>query len=168
MIYVNIENLEMLISKLSKAIDEYESTFFSINHEYDIIKENYQSEKMQAFYSNLDERQIETKKVIALLKDYLKVLRLIYDRYKEIGNEITIDLDNKEILLENLNTTEESFNKVLNSLNLANFKERIVLAEEKEKLKEEQNKFLKTKKQIINFYDEIENIETDIKATSKK
>lgn len=169
MIAVNVENLEVLISKLSKLIEEYENNFLSINREYDIIKENFKSQKMQLFYNELEEEKIKTKKVIVTLKEFLKLIQVIYDRYKELGNNINIELDSKDIILDKQEELKDNFARVINISNsLQEFEEKPNVLREIEKIKKEENNFLQIKKEIENFYVNIDNIENDIKAIIEK
>ncbi len=169
MIAVNVENLEVLISKLSKLIEEYENNFLSINREYDIIKENFKSQKMQLFYNELEEEKIKTKKVIVTLKEFLKLIQVIYDRYKELGNNINIELDSKDIILDKQEELKDNFARVINISNsLQESLEKPNVLREIEKIKKEENNFLQIKKEIENFYVNIDNIENDIKAIIEK
>ena len=169
MIAVNVENLEVLFSKLSKLIEEYENNFLSINREYDIIKENFKSQKMQLFYNELEEEKIKTKKVIVTLKEFLKLIQVIYDRYKELGNNINIELDSKDIILDKQEELKDNFARVINISNsLQESLEKPNVLREIEKIKKEENNFLQIKKEIENFYVNIDNIENDIKAIIEK
>lgn len=165
MIEVNIENLELFISKLSKLIKRYENAFYAINREYDNIKENWQSEKNFVFYKKLEEETIFNKKIVASLKQYLKTMEFIYNRYKEFGDNINIQLDDKERIIESQKEISDSFNKIINICNSSSNK---TLSSELRKLKEEYKKFLEAKNGIENFYDEIETIENDIHDAVEK
>lgn len=169
MIAVNVENLEILISKLSKLIEEYENNFLSIDREYDIIKENFKSKKMQLFYNELEDGKVKTKKVIVTLKEFLKLIQEIYNRYKEIGNNINIELDSKEIILNKQEEIKKNYERVINISNsLQESEEKVTVLREVIKIKKEEKKFLQIKNEIENFYVNIDNIENDIKAIIEK
>lgn len=163
MIDVNIENLESFISKASKLIENYENVIMAIDKEYDIIMENFQSKKMQVFYKEFQEEKSQKKLLIATLQEYIKLLQAIYNRYKELGKKISVDLNSKEVIIEKQESIINNFNKIVsvsNSLNDIKTKQMIQL--EIDKIKNDKKEFLKNKQEVEKIYDKVENIENDI------
>lgn len=163
MIDVNIENLESFISKASKLIENYENIIIAMDKEYDIIVETFQSKKMQDFYKEFQEEKNQKKILIATLKEYIKLLQAIYNRYKELGKRISVDLDSKEVIIEKQESIINNFNKIVsvsNSLNDIKTKQMIQL--EIDKIKNDKKEFLKNKQEVEKIYDKVENIENDI------
>ena len=163
MIDVNIENLESFISKASKLIENYENVIMAIDKEYDIIMENFQSKKMQVFYKEFQEEKSQKKLLIATLQEYIKLLQAIYNRYKELGKKISVDLDSKEVIIEKQESIINNFNKIVNVSNSLNdIKTKQIVQLEIDKMKNGKKDFLKNKQEIERIYDKVENIENDI------
>lgn len=163
MIDVNIENLESFISKASKLIENYENVIMAIDKEYDIIMENFQSKKMQVFYKEFQEEKSQKKLLIATLQEYIKLLQAIYNRYKELGKKISVDLDSKEVIIEKQESIINNFNKIVNVSNSLNdIKTKQIVQLEIDKMKNGKKDFLKNKQEVEKIYDKVENIENDI------
>ena len=93
MIQINIENLETLIHKYKKLINEYTNLSISITNELQTIQENWKSNKIKEMYIKIEEQTTTEKKVIEELKRYIELLKTIEKKYQEIGN----DIDDSEI-----------------------------------------------------------------------
>lgn len=93
MIQINIENLETLIHKYKKLINEYTNLSISITNELQTIQENWKSNKIKEMYIKIEEQTTAEKKVIEELKRYIELLKTIEKKYQEIGN----DIDDSEI-----------------------------------------------------------------------
>ena len=90
---INIENLETLIHKYKKLINEYTNLSISITNELQTIQENWKSNKIKEMYIKIEEQTTTEKKVIEELKRYIELLKTIEKKYQEIGN----DIDDSEI-----------------------------------------------------------------------
>ncbi len=88
MIQINIENLETLIHKYKKLINEYTNLSISITNELQTIQENWKSNKIKEMYIKIEEQATNEKKVIEELKRYIELLKTIEKKYQEIGNNI--------------------------------------------------------------------------------
>ena len=93
MTQINIENLETLIHKYKKLINEYTNLSISITNELQTIQENWKSNKIKEMYIKIEEQTTAEKKVIEELKRYIELLKTIEKKYQEIGN----DIDDSEI-----------------------------------------------------------------------
>lgn len=166
MIKVDIEKLETVISEYSKLIERYENISATIEHEYNFIKENWQSTKMNKFYKEIDEEQIENKKLLLSMKEYLDVLRSIASHYKELGMKIECNLNSKEIILKNLNITLQDINNIIKRTSYLASSGKVTnatsLSLEVGNLKSSYSRVENVKVNLDNFYTRIENIETDI------
>lgn len=91
MIQINIENLETLIHKYKKLINEYTNLSISITNELQTIQENWKSNKIKEMYIKIEEQTTTEKKVIEELKRYIELLKTIEKKYQEIGNDIDDD-----------------------------------------------------------------------------
>ena len=91
MIQINIENLETLIHKYKKLINEYTNLSISITNELQTIQENWKSNKIKEMYIKIEEQTTAEKKVIEELKRYIELLKTIEKKYQEIGNDIDDD-----------------------------------------------------------------------------
>ena len=88
MTQINIENLETLIHKYKKLINEYTNLSISITNELQTIQENWKSNKIKEMYIKIEEQTTAEKKVIEELKRYIELLKTIEKKYQEIGNNI--------------------------------------------------------------------------------
>lgn len=105
MIQVNIENLEMVIHKYTKILNEYTALSTSITNELKIIEENWKSNKINELYIKIKEKNLKQQKIIEKLKKYIELLKNIYKKYQDLGNiNIEENIGNK---LLSVSTAEE-------------------------------------------------------------
>ena len=105
MIQVNIENLEMVIHKYTKIVNEYTALSTSITNELKIIEENWKSNKINELYIKIKEKNLKQQKIIEKLKKYIELLKNIYKKYQDLGDiNIEENIGNK---LLSVSTAEE-------------------------------------------------------------
>lgn len=105
MIQVNIENLEMVIHKYTKIVNEYTALSTSITNELKIIEENWKSNKINELYTKIKEKNLNQQKIIEKLKKYIELLKNIYKKYQDLGDiNIEENIGNK---LLSVSTAEE-------------------------------------------------------------
>ena len=105
MIQVNIENLEMVIHKYTKILNEYTALSTSITNELKIIEENWKSNKINELYTKIKEKNLNQQKIIEKLKKYIELLKNIYKKYQDLGDiNIEENIGNK---LLSVSTAEE-------------------------------------------------------------
>ena len=105
MIQVNIENLEMVIHKYTKILNEYTALSTSITNELKIIEENWKSNKINELYIKIKEKNLKQQKIIEKLKKYIELLKNIYKKYQDLGDiNIEENIGNK---LLSVSTAEE-------------------------------------------------------------
>ena len=105
MIQVNIENLEMVIHKYTKILNEYTALSTSITNELKIIEENWKSNKINELYTKIKEKYLNQQKIIEKLKKYIELLKNIYKKYQDLGDiNIEENIGNK---LLSVSTAEE-------------------------------------------------------------
>ena len=105
MIQVNIENLEMVIHKYTKIVNEYTALSTSITNELKIIEENWKSNKINELYTKIKKKNLNQQKIIEKLKKYIELLKNIYKKYQDLGDiNIEENIGNK---LLSVSTAEE-------------------------------------------------------------
>ena len=105
MIQVNIENLEMVLHKYTKILNEYTALSTSITNELKIIEENWKSNKINELYIKIKEKNLKQQKIIEKLKKYIELLKNIYKKYQDLGDiNIEENIGNK---LLSVSTAEE-------------------------------------------------------------
>lgn len=167
MVDVNIKELSENINNLNLLIDEYDEIQLNLFNELDNSCISWQDGNSLLFndYIYLDKQ--ETVLFVEHLRQKKEVFDYICERYNDIGKKISCNLNSRttvENMINNcynqVNSILREFNKIDNNID---YKEMLLINQQKNKLISIRNQLYQVKKDTINMYDKIEKIEEDIK-----
>lgn len=161
---INIQNMENYISKLNKTIDNFSNNILNIYNELNWANSNWNDFHARLFFTNVNSEKNKlnnTYDELILLKE---VYQTIVNQYREIGNKIKINLENRDIILNKFNSFNEKINELLslyNNLDLSFCSDIAIM------LNKQKNELLKIKEELINIKSKIRDVLMKIEEIEK-
>lgn len=159
MIKINTNELKNEIIILNSYINEYEDIKLNL---FNQLKESciaWQDGESLEFDNKICNEKQTTENLYQSLKDKVKILDFIYDKYIELGKDIICNLDKKNTILSKLSAFENEINEIIkdynnimancNEFGISNQIEKILKL--KDNLKEVKENFLDTFNKIFIF-----------------
>ena len=114
---VNVTNLRSISNKFNKLLDQYQKNYINLYNEIKNSNLFWIDAHAINFY---DAKDIEKHRMDVSYEELLKIsdiYKYIVSKYESIGNLISFNLENRDILLSKLNNYINSLNGILNSYN---------------------------------------------------
>lgn len=163
---IKVKEIKNELETLSKLIDNYEFTYLNMHNEVKNASFSWNDSYSVEFFEDVDKKKINISTMIDEIKSMYNIYSYIVDKYKILGNNLKLNLENKDIILkkiENCLNQIESIEKAYGNLDLSfcnhlsnevnNQLKNIKISKEKlkkynEKLKETINYIEETEKEI--------------------
>jgi len=172
MLKINNKEIENKINELNREITAYREIELNLFNQLKDACVNWQDGISLEFENKIF---LERKESILLLQDLeekVDVLRLIHDKYQELGENIKCNLENKQVIIYWIENCENQIESILHEFekideNLSwNIEEKV--RKQKGKIIDIKNELIEVKKKIEKTYETIENIENEIEGKIKK
>ncbi len=160
MVKINVEELRSEVNKIDKLITSYEDNIGNINMCYQNIASSWRGGVFDEKNKELEQEILSNKKLISRLKEQQAIYEDIFNFYKNIGNNITCNLNSKDYTLSKIQINIDNIKTIKNKINeLTPF---IDISQELNIINETLNSINEVKSTIRNLYQDIEDKEYEI------
>ncbi|MBP3460853.1 MAG: hypothetical protein J6K21_00385 [Bacilli bacterium] len=165
---INVQNLKNDLLKLNKLIEDYENNYLNIYKEMSQISFFWNDAISKKFFKELELEKIKIMDNINEIKELKSIYFLIVEKYEKLGNNIKVNLKNKDSVLSLINRYYNKVNEIFqyySNLNLYNIDYKIQnsIYNEKLKVKEILKNIEHIKDEFKDKMNTIEQIEISIK-----
>lgn len=160
---INIEKLKINIDKYNNLLEEYENTYLNFYYEAEANNQYWYNSTANYFFALIEEEKKENKIFYEELYSLKLVFDYLIDNYQTYGKKITLDLENKDIIINKLNNYKiNDISNLLNDIDIIN------IEKSKTKLKNIDKNILEYKETFKKTCNNIEKIEEKIKLKLSK
>ena len=169
---INVDYLEQIYNELSKSISSFEDNYLNVYNTLKDVENNWYDYHARLFFNNSAIEKNEINRSIIELYELSDTYKNLINQYKQIGNNIYINLNNKNDILNKFNNFLNIINEIISffySLD-SSFSSSITY-----KINKERNRVMEIKKRTINaknrfktICDKIENIEKEVSLKLSK
>ena len=172
MIRVDTLRLKRNINILNSLIDEYEDIQLNLFNQLKNCSIDWQDGNSICFDNSIYLDKKESELILIELKEKINLFSYIYDEYSVIGNNINVNLNNKEKLLYSIESDYIRTKNIISEFdNIGNF----FYCPEKENINFQYKKMISIKNKLSNYknlvskmFKKVEVIERNIKIKLKK
>lgn len=163
---IDVKELKIHATKLSKEIEEYEKIHLNIYNTLAEISSFWNDKESLRFQEKAKIAKQEISNKIMEMKTLEEVYKYIIEKYEEIGNDIKINLSADNEIQNYFNNYLEKISNIIvayNNLNLVFCpQEAMIIRNERNRMIEYKKQMESIKEQIKQYYNKIENIEKEI------
>lgn len=167
MIKVDVIELQKYVIELQNLIEELELIQLNLFNQVKEGTMNWQDGHSIRFNDGIYNEKKEANMFLSSLKNKVDIYNYICDKYSEIGKKIFCSLNNKDQLLNVIDSCYNETIKILNEYEEIDisffYNEKKLIFLQKNKLLQVKNDLTDIKTHIINIFKQIENIEKEIK-----
>ena len=165
---INLQLLREKTNNINKLIEDYEELNLNYYNKIKEIEHYWNNQKAKQLLSTIEEEKKEVTKEINNLKEISTIYDFIYNKYNNIGKNISVNIDEKEKMLAKVNKCIEKIKYVMTlykNIDTTNYKiEQItIINSHNKKLAEQLKKMNDIKEKLNKSIKDIEEIETSIK-----
>ncbi|MBE6152813.1 MAG: hypothetical protein E7166_01110 [Firmicutes bacterium] len=169
---INIMIIKSEILKLNTLIDEYENNYLNLYNEIKKASSYWQDGNSINFFNDADYYKLKIQLNVEEIKQLKEVYNYLINKYSQIGNKITFNLNSRTYLINSFNSYINQIDEIIklyNNLDLSFCSyERQKLINQRNQFKSIKNSLIKIKKNIINKLEYIEEIEKEINLKLSK
>ena len=163
---IKVNNLKTDLEKLNNLINTYYDDTLNMYNELSYSSNYWEDNKAIKYYDNIKKEKIANFQFIEELEDLKQVYQIMIERYEKIGNNIKCNLKNRYNVL---NYFDKYLNKISKIVRLyRSISDRSLVENHIVTLQNNYSKILSTRKKIAQKFNEIENIEKEIKRLIDK
>ena len=163
---INTENLKTELDKLNNLISDYEKNALSMYNEFKNAEDFWHDNNSKIFFDGIQKEKTDTQKIFTEFTELQGIYKFIVDSYEKFGKSITVELENKELVLNDIKKYIDRIDKIivmyknLNAKDLVEVTSTLDIQEKKIfKMKNDANKLYTT---ASDFYSSIERINKEI------
>ncbi len=169
---INVSNLEKDSEKLIKSIDNFSNNILNIYNELKWANGCWSDYHSRLFFTNVESEKTKVNNTYEELTQLSEIYKTIVAQYKNIGNKIQVNLENKDIIITKFNSFQDEINELIslyNDLDLSFCKDiSIKISNQKEELLKIKENLTLSKEKIKETLVKIEEIEKDINLKLSK
>mgnify|MGYP004682564103 CR=1 FL=1 len=167
MIEINSVELKKEIEVLNNLINSYEETQLNLFNQLKDATINWQDGNSVEFENKIYLEKQEADLVLQSLNDKRDILIFIYDKYSDLGKKVRCNLNNKATIIHALENCYNQANSIINEFNKIDrsfyYSEINKIDVVKQKVLNTKIKLDNTKSIVSKIYNQIEEIEKEIK-----
>lgn len=164
---ISVKKLYNEINTLNRLIDNYEENYLNYFNILSSFSISWDDKRSKFFFNNARINKYNFELVRNDLKDVRRVYSYIADKYSAIGNNIFIDLGNKNRVVEAFNSYIGKLDSIINDFNNLSlgFCPNIayLIRKERANIVAQRNKLVDCRKEIIYYFDTIKKYEEQIR-----
>lgn len=166
MISINSFEIEKELIYLNKLLEEYENNYLMIFKELNSSSFFWKDGKADLFYKEIPKELEKNRNYYQEIKSVKDLYNFILEKYKQIGDKISIDLNSQESILEKFNNIIELSKEILSSYKHLDTsfceEEKQIINDYKETLKSLITSLIEEKNKIKDLFNNVEDIESQI------
>ena len=167
MLKINVNNLKIEIEKINKLLDEYENIFLNLYNELSSSSLFWNDKESKLFFENINIEKIKINNMLVELHEISNVYKSIIRKYEQIGNNIEIIFQSKEIILSKINKYLDKLYTIIEKYHELDLefcpKEAYIIYNQLDELIKIGNDIISLKKKIQDKYNDVLEFERKIK-----
>lgn len=172
MIKVTVSKLKEELEQLNSVIDEYETVELNLFNQVKNSCNDWNDPRTPAFTEATDKEKKESIETLDSFRSVGECLNYIIVQYETIGDQIAVNLENKNSIIKSYGSIENKVNSIISNINSVDFS---FYYSEKDNIKDLRDsfEFLKTdivdsREKVNNLFKKIERIEDNISSKLKE
>lgn len=166
---IDLSNIKKSILKLKKLEELYQNLYYEYYNVIERIDEEWKNKFEKRLMLNIEDEKKEMMKIINDINEICLIYSIIYEKYKIIGKRIKINLENKDIIIRQINNCINRLRiitSICNSIDINNLNEYQIVSVNNtlRKANNTINNLNEIKNSIFSTCNMIEEIEEDIKT----
>ncbi len=167
MIEINSVELKNEIEFLNNLINNYEEIQLNLFNQLKDATINWQDGNSVEFENKIYLEKQEADLILQSLNDKKDILNFIYDKYSDLGKKVRCNLNNRTTVIHGLDNCYNQANSLINEFNKIDrsfyYGELNKIDNVKQKVVNAKNKLDTTRTAVSKIYNQIEEIEKEIK-----
>lgn len=167
MIEINSVELKNEIEILNNLINNYEEIQLNLFNQLKDATINWQDGNSVEFENKIYLEKQEADLILQSLNDKKDILSFIYDKYSDLGKKVRCNLNNRTTVIHSLDNCYNQANSLINEFNKIDrsfyYSELNKIDNVKQKVVNAKNKLDTTRTAVSKIYNQIEEIEKEIK-----
>lgn len=166
---IDVKDLKQEATKRTQIIKEYEGIYLNLYNQLIDVTNYWEDKQALQFKEKIEKDKQNIKQFIEEVKTLEETYQFIIEKYEALGQEIKINLAEKNAIINRFNTCQTKITNIINKYNSLNLSfcppEKAMIQKEKNILYNDKKNIEQVKEKIITYFNNIENIEKEI--TSK-
>lgn len=114
---IDVKLIKNYYNKIKKINEDYEINYLNFYNELNYALKNWQDNNSKKFNEQIIIEKNDYKKIILSLKQLESNIKLIYEKYETIGNQINYIKENKQLLYSSFEQYLSKINDTINYIN---------------------------------------------------
>ena len=117
---VDVKYLKEQIKAYNDLIEEYEGDYLNYYNMLSSFSFFWNDQHAKKFYNNIPKEKLNCKNLVGELREIKDIYRYLVIKYSEFGNQITIDLKEKDRVLRKFDSYLDKANAIITKFNNLN------------------------------------------------